>query len=178
MAQRLAALPAEELKAEILHALEAGGRTSPEGGSSKAGSAKGRGMFGGRATPSPPSSFASHLDRLDAPPAEAPLEVGGITIPACERIQLDSLKLLRRIGAGAMGTMYLARWGDKQVALKAAAMSDLDAWLREVAVLRNPTPTLIPTLTPTVTRGGSCQRRHLLGHGPPVTLQQNLSVGT
>jgi hypothetical protein len=33
-------------------------------------------MFGGRATPSPPSSFASHLDRLDAPPAEAPLEVG------------------------------------------------------------------------------------------------------
>ena len=107
-----------------------------------------------------------------------------MTIPACERIQLDSLKLLRRIGAGAMGTMYLARtrtltlaltlaltltltvtlnraltspnpnpdpvpnpnpnphprylarWGEKQVALKAAAMSDLDAWLREVAALQ------------------------------------------
>ena len=93
-------------------------------------------MFGGRCTPSPPSSFASHLDRLAEPTAEAPLEVGGVTIPACERIQLDSLKLLRRIGAGAMGTMYLARWGEKQVALKAAAMSDLDAWLREVAALQ------------------------------------------
>jgi hypothetical protein len=48
-------------------------------------------------------------------PNPNPNQVGGITIPACERIQLDSLKLLRRIGAGAMGTMYLARWGDKQV---------------------------------------------------------------
>ena len=33
-------------------------------------------MFGGRCTPSPPSSFASHLDRLAEPTAEAPLEVG------------------------------------------------------------------------------------------------------
>ena len=129
VAQRLAALPAEELKAEILHALDAGGRTnpnpnpnpnpnsdpdpnpnaggrtSPEGGSSKTGSVKGRGMFGGRATPSPPSSFASHLDRLDAPPAEAPLEVGGITLTLTLALAL-ALALALTLAL----TLTLTRW--------------------------------------------------------------------
>ena len=128
-----------------MHALEAAGAPPQPDPSAKGSSAKLHGLFDsgpGRASSpalqySPPSSFASHLDDMgDRAEQEAPLEMGGVTIPACERIALDALKLQRRIGAGAMGTMYLARWGDKMVAVKAAGGSDLDAWLREVAALQ------------------------------------------
>ena len=88
---------------------------------------------------SPSSSFCAITEEMqrDAD-SSLPFEAGGVVVPACERIALDSLKLLRRIGAGAMGTMYLAQWGDRQVALKTAGGSEhyLEAWLCEVAALQ------------------------------------------
>ena len=167
-ARLIAALPAEELKAEVLHMLaEAGGgglyeggAQSPKGGPSPP--AFRRDASGhrsphlspsssfhlGRISPSssfylgkisPSSSFCAITEECAAADTSLPFEAGGVVVPACERIALDSLKLLRRIGAGAMGTMYLAQWGERQVALKAAGGSEhyLDAWLCEVAALQN-----------------------------------------
>ena len=113
------------------------GKTSP--GSSPSSSfygdrgkiSPGSSFYGGKVSPG--SSFCGIAEETPATDASLPFEAGGVTVPACERIGLDSLKLVRRIGAGAMGTMYLARWvpGDRLVALKAAGGSEhyLEAWL-------------------------------------------------
>jgi len=53
-------------------------------------------------------------------------------------IDVSDVKFLKRIGAGAAGTTYLAHWSGQEVAVKVACVTDsgLESWLTEVETLR------------------------------------------
>jgi len=53
-------------------------------------------------------------------------------------IDVTEVTFLRRIGAGAAGTTYLATWSGQNVAVKVACVTDsgLESWLTEVETLR------------------------------------------
>lgn len=53
-------------------------------------------------------------------------------------IDVSDVTFLKRIGAGAAGTTYLAHWSGQNVAVKVACVTDsgLESWLTEVETLR------------------------------------------
>ena len=110
-AESLSRLAAEEIKEELIRRLgaAAAGSRSP----SPAAAAAGR---------------AAATARLDGP-----LPAGFAQI----RVSIDRLRFQRRVGAGASGTTYLARYQGADVCVKVAggAANDIEAWKTEVGAL-------------------------------------------
>ena len=129
-AERVAALPAEQLKSAVLRALTARARegspdASPASHSPASGSPKARSTKPDTDTDED-AAAAAKTEAETAVPTEA-------TKGGALRIGIDELVFVKRIGGGASGVTYLAQWSGTPVAFKLSAGNSLDSWRNEAA---------------------------------------------
>ena len=129
-AERVAALPAEQLKSAVLRALTARARegspdASPASHSPASGSPKVRSTKPDTDTDDD-AAAAAKTEAETAVPTEA-------TKGGALRIGIDELVFVKRIGGGASGSTYLAQWSGTPVAFKLSAGNSLDSWRNEAA---------------------------------------------
>ena len=129
-AERVAALPAEQLKSAVLRALTARARegspaASPASHSPASGSPKVRSTKPDTDTDED-AAAAAKTEAETAVPTEA-------TRGGALRIGIDELVFVKRIGGGASGSTYLAQWSGTPVAFKLSAGNSLDSWRNEAA---------------------------------------------
>jgi Protein kinase domain/Nitrate and nitrite sensing len=114
---RVEKMPADEVKEKLLHGLRPNGNTVANGSSHKY-----------------DSSLANVNGEIDDPFMVIP------NLPASKEWEIDlyELKFLKRIGEGAAGTTYLAKWIGLQVAVKVASITEagLEGWRTEVQALQ------------------------------------------
>lgn len=122
---RLENMPAEDIKEKLLQGFTPGSNASSHNNSATAN-----------------GSDAKHDNSLAAALGDVPddplLLIPNLPASKEWEINLYELKFLKRIGKGAAGTTYLAKWTGLEVAVKVASITEtgLDGWRTEVQALQ------------------------------------------